>query len=30
MAIDPAASLYCPDGSGEDDADPIIIIKPSS
>jgi hypothetical protein len=28
VAIDPAASLYCPDGAGEDDADPIIIIKP--
>ncbi len=28
VAIDPAASLYCSDGSGEDDADPIIIIRP--
>ncbi len=27
-AMDPTASLYCQDESGEDDADPIIIIKP--
>jgi len=27
-AMDPAASLYCSDETGEDDADPIIKINP--